>query len=197
MPQSRLDDPSEEKALDAQQPASVGAITSCWAELCFRWTLVAAAIGVIWWVTVGASAHDARVFDAQQAKVAQLWPETLKKLDVTTPAATEGSFQPQLRWVGADSALIHASAPDIVKPTFLPTYASWEVLARTASGRYFVVRYRLNLGDECDSPVDCLLFDCLTPMTEEMLKEWLFMRELGVVYKQIFNEPMPPKVVKA
>lgn len=141
-----------------------------------------------------AAAAEAAAFDAAILRSEGAIGEALQQ--VRFLQQMEG-VQPSLRWSGSGAAALKAQ---LMRSHSLLGVEGvhWNVLARTASGRYFTGKFAVQAGARCDAAAIGCLYDAgFHPLDEAGAKLFVFRAGDDKLYRALFGEPMPPREIPA
>ena len=105
-------------------------------------------------------------------------------------------MQPTVLWSGEGAKVLQVER--FTNRLFFGIHSTeWTVLSKTASGRYFSVEYRLYRTDDCETPLACAHLQTFQGLNEKQARSKVFRTGNRALYRELFNEDMPPTEVKA
>lgn len=131
-------------------------------------------------------------FKTQIATIDRELPELIRKFRSAT--ATDSGTS--LIWSGEGAQVIEQEF-EVRKTKVSGDQARWHLTLKTASGRFFDLRFELLKQDNCEIAADCLTVDYFVPRTTQEIKARIVRSGNARLYQELFNEPMPAREIPA
>jgi hypothetical protein len=175
---------------------------SCRAE--FGVVVLLAAVALIWWGGCTAAKEESHQTDLRRA--AAVNADLTKILAKAAYRAPGRGLQPDQVWSGQGAEILHSRHRRMQRPesTFVPAGPvshSWEILARSASGRYFFVIFSLREPEEeCNEKAiaTCVEQGFLQFIGDDEIKAYVYQEYKDPnLYRKLFHEEMPPLEIRS
>jgi hypothetical protein len=139
-------------------------------------------------------------FAQRTEAISKAIPDLLGSFSARQEQYTTKGMLPAVIWSGKGATILSVEKTNLRRRSFFDQgepFVLWSVLAKTPRGNLFTLDYELYRDAECEKPLDCVREGAFRPLNEEAAKRHVFGMKDPILYRNLFNEDMPPTEIKA